>query len=325
MAKHFSLTIGDDSFSFSRKEDQIAAEAALDGIYVVRTNVSAAQFPTGEVVATYKRLANVERAFRIFNGDLDVRPVHHHKADRVRAHFFLCMLAHYLEWHLIDHLAPMLFVDEDKAAAEAAAQVPGGAGAALGHGQGQGRHQAHGHWRTSPLAPDIAGRPRHDLFEPHPAHRPSRSGLRDRDHPDSAPAAGLRAARGVAPPGRRVQADSLRVPAGQISCRDLAGGKFGLGASVSGEWRGPEAPAVLARRIRLPVAFLHGEDDRFIRRGDAIELYRQGGGPRVLDIVPGAGHGFDALAAHAVTAAVQWVLVARGGAGRAGQAARVVA
>ena len=124
MAKHFSLTIGDDSFSFSRKEDQIAAEAALDGIYVVRTNVSAAQLPTGEVVATYKRLANVERAFRIFNGDLDVRPVHHHKADRVRAHFFLCMLAHYLEWHLIDHLAPMLFVDEDKAAAEAARESP---------------------------------------------------------------------------------------------------------------------------------------------------------------------------------------------------------
>ena len=124
MAKHFSLTIGDDSFSFSRKEDQIAAEAALDGIYVVRTNVSAAQLPTGEVVATYKRLANVERAFRIFNGDLDVRPVHHHKADRVRAHFFLCMLAHYLEWHLIDHLAPMLFVDEDKAAAEAARKSP---------------------------------------------------------------------------------------------------------------------------------------------------------------------------------------------------------
>jgi alpha-beta hydrolase superfamily lysophospholipase len=98
-----------------------------------------------------------------------------------------------------------------------------------------------------------------------------------------------------------------------------------LGANVSGRWRGPETPAVLAKRIGLPVAFLHGEDDRFIRRADAIELYRQGGGPRVLDIVPGVGHGFDALGAPAVTAAVQWVLVAHAGAGQPRQAARVVA
>lgn len=124
MAKHFSLAIGEDSFSFARKVDQIAAESALDGVYVVRTNVSDDQLSTNEVVATYKRLANVERAFRIFNGDLDVRPVHHRKADRVRAHFFLCMLAHYLEWHVIDRLAPVLFVDEDKANAGAGRKSP---------------------------------------------------------------------------------------------------------------------------------------------------------------------------------------------------------
>lgn len=124
MAKHFKLTITDDSFSYEHDEASIAAEAALDGIYVIRTNVGADELSTGEVVATYKRLARVERAFRIFNGDLDVRPIHHRRADRVRAHFFLCMLAHYVEWHLIERLSPMLFVDEDKATAEAARKSP---------------------------------------------------------------------------------------------------------------------------------------------------------------------------------------------------------
>jgi len=124
MAKHFEVFISDDSFSYRRNEASIAEERALDGIYVVRTNVSPEQLTTGEVVTTYKRLANVERAFRIFNGDLGVRPIHHRKADRVKAHFFLCMLAHYVEWHMIDRLAPLLFVDEDKTAAEAARQSP---------------------------------------------------------------------------------------------------------------------------------------------------------------------------------------------------------
>lgn len=124
MAKHFEVTITDDSFTWRRNEESVAAEAALDGIYVIRTNVSVDTLASDEVVATYKRLAKVERAFRIFNGDLDVRPIHHRKADRVRAHFFLCMLAHYLEWHLIDRLAPMLFVDDDKAAAQAQRPSP---------------------------------------------------------------------------------------------------------------------------------------------------------------------------------------------------------
>jgi transposase len=124
MAKHFTLTIEDDSFAYERNQASISAEAALDGIYVIRTNVSADQLASDEVVATYKRLANVERAFRILNGDLDVRPIHHRRSDRVKAHFFLCMLAHYIEWHLIERLAPMLFVDEDKPAAQAARTSP---------------------------------------------------------------------------------------------------------------------------------------------------------------------------------------------------------
>jgi hypothetical protein len=124
MAKHFITEITEGSFSFSANEASIASEAALDGIYVLRTNVGAAQLSTAEVVESYKRLARVERAFRIFNGDLDIRPIHHRKADRVRAHLLLCMLAHYVEWHLLDRLAPMLFVDDDKASAHAARTSP---------------------------------------------------------------------------------------------------------------------------------------------------------------------------------------------------------
>jgi hypothetical protein len=124
MGKHFRIDIGEESFSYRRDQEAIAAEAALDGIYVLRTNVSADALSTEAVVASYKRLAGVERAFRIFNGDLDVRPIHHRRSDRVRSHFLVCMLAHYLEWHLLDRLAPMLFVDDDKAAAEAVRPSP---------------------------------------------------------------------------------------------------------------------------------------------------------------------------------------------------------
>ncbi|MGH7744485.1 MAG: IS1634 family transposase [Candidatus Dormibacteria bacterium] len=124
MAKHFVIDIAEDTFTYRRDDASIAAEAALDGIYVLRTNVAPETLDSVEVVGAYKALAGVERVFRIFNGDLDVRPIHHRKADRVRAHFFLCMLAHYLEWHLLDRLAPMLFVDDDKAAARAARTSP---------------------------------------------------------------------------------------------------------------------------------------------------------------------------------------------------------
>ena len=124
MGKHFVCDIGDESFSYRRDEESIAAEAALDGLYVLRTNVGAEVMGAAQVVAAYKRLAGVERVFRIFNGDLDVRPIHHRLARRVRAHFFVCMLAHYLEWHMLERLAPLLFVDDDKAAAEAQRSSP---------------------------------------------------------------------------------------------------------------------------------------------------------------------------------------------------------
>jgi hypothetical protein len=117
MRKHFNLTVTDASFSFTRKTDAIAAEAATDGMYIVRTSLAA----DAATVRSHKSLSQVERAFRcIKTVDLQVRPVHHWLADRVRAHVFLCMLAYYLEWHMRRNLAPLLFDDTDKDAAEAA-------------------------------------------------------------------------------------------------------------------------------------------------------------------------------------------------------------
>jgi hypothetical protein len=120
MAKHFNLDITDASFNFTRKVAEIAAEAAIDGIYVVRTSLPVETCDDATTVRSYKSLAMVERAFRcIKTVDLQVRPVYHWLADRVRAHVFLCMLAYYLEWHMRQNLAPMLFEDTDKQAAEA--------------------------------------------------------------------------------------------------------------------------------------------------------------------------------------------------------------
>jgi hypothetical protein len=120
MKKHFDLTITDDTFSHARKTAEIAAEAATDGLYVVRTSLPEATLGDAGTVRSYKSLARVERAFRcIKTVDLNVRPVYHWLEDRVRAHVFLCMLAYYLEWHMRQCLAPMLFDDADKTAAEA--------------------------------------------------------------------------------------------------------------------------------------------------------------------------------------------------------------
>jgi transposase len=113
MKKHFELVIEDDRFEFSRKHDQISAEAALDGIYVLRTSVAADALPAADVVRSYKQLAHVERAFKTFKGpELEIRPIHHRLEDRVRAHVFLCMLAYYLTWHLREAWTELLFKDE---------------------------------------------------------------------------------------------------------------------------------------------------------------------------------------------------------------------
>jgi transposase len=121
MAKHFDVTITDTDLSFMRKTDQIDDEALLDGIYVVRTDVTAQTLDATSTVKAYKDLANVERAFRCIKTiDLEVRPIHHRLADRVRAHVLLCMLAYYLEWHMRQDLKPIIFEDHDKATALAA-------------------------------------------------------------------------------------------------------------------------------------------------------------------------------------------------------------
>jgi Transposase DDE domain len=110
--KHFQVEIGETSFAFERKHDQIAAEAALDGIYVLRTSVPDRELPTPEVVRAYKQLKELERAFRTLKGPLELRPIHHRLEERVKAHVFLCMLSYYLAWHLRQAWKPLLFDDE---------------------------------------------------------------------------------------------------------------------------------------------------------------------------------------------------------------------
>ena len=117
VAKHFEIAITDAAFTFARLEDNIAAEAALDGLYIIRTSVTAQRMDGATCVRTYKSLAQVERAFRsIKTMDLKVRPIHHHLEGRVRSHIFVCMLAYYVEWHMREAWAPLMFADEDREA-----------------------------------------------------------------------------------------------------------------------------------------------------------------------------------------------------------------
>jgi transposase len=114
VGKHFALTIEESDFQFKRLEPQIAAEAALDGIYVIRTSVPKQQMTSAEAVRSYKALAEVERAFRSMKTiDLHIRPIHHRLEGRVRAHIFLCMLAYYVEWHMREAWRELMFADED--------------------------------------------------------------------------------------------------------------------------------------------------------------------------------------------------------------------
>jgi hypothetical protein len=126
MAKHFHITITDDTFTFTRNNEAIAAEADLDGIYVLRTSLPKATLHRDDVVLRYKGLEDVERFFRTLNSELDVRPIRHRLADRVRAHMFLRMLSYYISWHMKQALAPILFRDHDKPAAAAKRTNPVG-------------------------------------------------------------------------------------------------------------------------------------------------------------------------------------------------------
>ena len=114
VAKHFDLTIEDGRFVFAVRKAQVEAEAALDGLYIIRTNVPKKQMSAEETVRSYKALSDVERAFRSLKTvDLKIRPIHHHLENRVRAHIFLCMLAYYVEWHMREAWRELMFADED--------------------------------------------------------------------------------------------------------------------------------------------------------------------------------------------------------------------
>ncbi len=120
MAKHFEITITEERFIYQRRQEAIAAEARLDGLYVIRSNLPQEAMSAEQLVKSYKSLAQVERAFRSLKSvDLQIRPVYHWLEPRVRAHLFLCMLAYHVEWHMRQRLAPILYSDHDKAAAEA--------------------------------------------------------------------------------------------------------------------------------------------------------------------------------------------------------------
>jgi len=125
VAKHFDLAVTETGLTWSRKAEAIAAEAALDGVYVIRSSLPGNSLPAAALVLAYKGLSHAERGFRdIKSGDLDVRPIHHRRAHRVRAHVFLCMLAYYVVWNMQRDLAPMLFKDDDPAAAAAERSSP---------------------------------------------------------------------------------------------------------------------------------------------------------------------------------------------------------
>ena len=142
VAKHFHITITEDDLTFVRDTAAIAAEAALDGFYVLRTSLPAEAVDAAATVRAYKGLTQVERAFRSLKTvDLEVRPIFHWAAPRVRAHVFLCLLAYHVDWHLRQALAPLLFDDHDRASAAEASSLPGHQRPGLARRCAQGRHQ----------------------------------------------------------------------------------------------------------------------------------------------------------------------------------------
>jgi hypothetical protein len=146
MAKHFELQIADQSFAYERKTEQIASEAALDGLYVIRTTCTQETISAPASVRAYKQLKMAERAFHTLKDTLQIRPIHHHLEDRVRAHAFICMLAYYVSFELHQRLTPLLFTDESPIAPldpVAPAQRSAGALAKAGSARTPGGHPAH--------------------------------------------------------------------------------------------------------------------------------------------------------------------------------------
>ena len=189
--KHFDVTITDDSLTITRKQDQIDAEAALDGFYVLRTPLPAGELDAPGVVTAYKNLKYVERDFRhIKSDDLDLRPVFHRLEERVKAHVLICMLACYLTWHLRRAWAPLTFTDQDPPAAG----QPRRPRPPLPGRPGQGLRPARPGRPALPQLPRPAGAPGHADPQPGPVHRHHRHRAHAR-RADQRPAAGLQAHR----------------------------------------------------------------------------------------------------------------------------------
>ena len=206
MAKHYTLDITEDTFAFTRNTEAINAEAALDGLCVIRTTVPVEQMDPAQVVATYTSLSRVERDFRSLKAiDVDLRPIHHDTETRVRAHVFICMLAAYLVWHLRQAWAPLTFTDEHRPDPSLPSPPPGGSGRRpqgcdQDHHRRPARHQLH----------QPPGPPRHAHPQP-PTRRQRHVRLRPaRDtHPHRAPS--------VRTPGRPDPTDPE--VAGRRSCQ----------------------------------------------------------------------------------------------------------
>ena len=199
MAKHFTLQITDEAFTFARNHHDIAAEAALDGIYVLRTSLPDNTLPTDDVVARYKGLEDVERFFRTLNTELDVRPIRHRLAGRVRAHMFLRMLSYYLSWHMKQDLAPILFSRPRQTRRPRQAHRPRRSGATFKPRAGQGIPQTHRGRLPGTQLHQPARRPGHHLRQPHPA-RPRHALVHHDHHAHPAAAARLRTAWRLPPP-----------------------------------------------------------------------------------------------------------------------------
>lgn len=196
MGKHIELSIKDDAFSWRRRHEGIAQEAALDGLYVIRTSVSAYQLDAAQAVAAYKSLSHVERAFRSMKTvDLQVRPVFHYSEHRVRAHVFLCMLAYYVEWHMRERLKPMLFDDEYLDEANAARVSPVTKAQRSAHAKAKDKTKLADDGLPLHSFQDPAERPRHAGLQHHP-HGANPEGQDRPDHPGHAASGqGLRPAR----------------------------------------------------------------------------------------------------------------------------------
>ena len=230
VAKHFTVDITGDSLRYARDQDSITAEATLDGIYVLRTSVAASDLGSGEVVSSYKALAQVERAFRAFNTDLDIRPIRHRTEDRVPGARVLAdaVVLHHLA-HAGPPRAPAVHRRRQANRSGRPAQ-PGRSRRAFPARPGQGRHQAHPRRPPGAQLRHPARRPGHHLPEHHRPRRPRAPWLPARHHPHPAPAPGLRTARRQPPPRDRVvSSPAPRTPKPQVNSptRGSLGGTTG--------------------------------------------------------------------------------------------------